>query len=296
MGNPAKAATNKIRDYLDSCGFSVEYMSNREVTVELLRGINRYGVIYLATHGGPRNGETTLSSGERPTPESIIKGSYAEDISTGRIGIGTAGVRKETYYYVTPSFFKDYRGNGYPKSLVYVSACNSLSRKDMANTFLNKTVGAAVYIGYIGFTSIGFAERVTDKYFFKFLAEKCITVEEAKNWKRQQGYGRGGLLAKMHFLGSGKTVICEAECPPCEGSGLQLDAGNSSCTVNGENFSVRCTYSGRSHDLLQDETFVDDVSSGPALGSVGSEDIPELRTAQDSLGNEQFVDRGHIYI
>ena len=85
------------------------------------------------------------------------------------------------------------------------------------------------------------------------------------------------------------------DCPPCvgSGSGLQLDAGNSSWTVNGENFSVRCTYLGSSHDLLQDETFVEDVSSSPSLRS---EEIPDLSRAQDSLGNEQFVDRGHIYI
>lgn len=100
----------------------------------------------------------------------------------------------------------------------------------------------------------------------------------------------------------GKCVEkCEEEeevfpdCPPCvgSGSGLQLDAGNSSCTVNGENFSVRCMYRGSSHDLLEDETSFDDPHSAPDLQS---EHIPDLSRAQDSLGNEQFVDRGHIYI
>jgi len=79
------------------------------------------------------------------------------------------------------------------------------------------------------------------------------------------------------------------DCPPCEGHGLTLDAENSSWRGDDDNFSVRCMYRGRSHDLLQDETFVDDVSSG-------SEYIPNLSEAQDSLGNEQFVDRGHIDI
>lgn len=85
------------------------------------------------------------------------------------------------------------------------------------------------------------------------------------------------------------------DCPPCvgSGSGLQLDAGNSSCTVNGENFSVRCMYRGSSHDLLEDETSFDDPHSAPDLQS---EHISNLSRAQDSLGNEQFVDRGHIYI
>jgi hypothetical protein len=83
------------------------------------------------------------------------------------------------------------------------------------------------------------------------------------------------------------------DCPPCVGSGLQLDAGNSSCTVNGENFSVRCTYLGSRHNLLQDETSFDAPHSGPALQS---EHIPDLSSAQDSLGNEQFVDRGRIFI
>lgn len=83
-------------------------------------------------------------------------------------------------------------------------------------------------------------------------------------------------------------------CPPCVESGLQLDAGNSSWTVNGENFSVRCTYRGSSHNLLQDEPFEDDVSSSPSLET---ERVPDLSSAQDSLGSEQFVvDMGSIYI
>jgi hypothetical protein len=261
----AKEATDQIREHLSNCSFVVEYRSNEEVTVELLRVINHYGVIYLDTHGllwkeGIQKGETALCSGEKATTRRS-NGIYAKDISKGSIGIETTvGDSDETYYFVFPSFFKHYSGNGYPKSLVYVSACNSLTRKDMANTFLAE--GAAVYIGYKGVTSIGYAERVTDEPFFRFLAKKCITVEDAKNWKRKQGYGWGHplLLGKMLFGGSGKTVICEV-CPPCVESGLQLDAGNSSCTVNGDNFSVQCWYLGSSHGLLQDETFVDDVSS-----------------------------------
>jgi hypothetical protein len=83
------------------------------------------------------------------------------------------------------------------------------------------------------------------------------------------------------------------DCPPCVecGSGLKLDAECSS-EIDDANFSVRCTYLGSSHDLLQDEPFEDDVSSSP----IESELISNLSSAQDSLGNEQFVDMGWIYI
>jgi antitoxin component YwqK of YwqJK toxin-antitoxin module len=223
---PAEAATDQIRDHLRSCGFSVEYISNQEVNVKLLRDINRYGVIYLATHGGIRNEEMVLSSGEKPTTKRT-NDFYAEDIvgPEGRIGIGTLGHSKESYYIVFPSFFSHYSGDtGFPKSLVYISACNSLKQEDMANAFLAK--GVAAYIGYKGLTTIGYAVVATDEPFFRLLAENCITVDEAKNadttpfldkWIYMYGYGTvtsritPWSTRAMNYTGDGKTVICEEE-------------------------------------------------------------------------------------
>ncbi|NQE52868.1 hypothetical protein C5S29_04675 [ANME-1 cluster archaeon GoMg3.2] len=93
----------------------------------------------------------------------------------------------------------------------------------------------------------------------------------------------------------GKCVEkCEEEevfpdCPPCVGcgSGLKLDAECSS-GIDGKNFSVRCTYLGSSHDVLEDKPFFgDDLCR--------HEEIEDMSKMQDSLENE-FVDKGRIYI
>jgi len=79
------------------------------------------------------------------------------------------------------------------------------------------------------------------------------------------------------------------DCPPCVGcgSGLKLDAECSS-GIDGKNFSVRCTYLGSSHDVLEDKPFFgDDLCR--------HEEIEDMSKMQDSLENE-FVDKGRIYI
>jgi len=91
------------------------------------------------------------------------------DLRTGRAVMG------HDRYGIVPSFFKHYRGNGFPDSLVYLGTCRSLWNGTLGMELFG--AGVKTIAGYSGYVTSEFAhERGTD--FFVGVVEQGLVTGE----------------------------------------------------------------------------------------------------------------------
>jgi len=162
----------KVKDYLQSAGYSVSIMRDMEVTVESLRNSLRCGVVLWRGHTvGPT--PLGLITGEIVTYDNSLK--CKEDIDNNRIGHVYKG--SKDYWAIRPEFLEYYYASQMlPSSLIVVEGCASLSNPSLASAFVG--VGAETYVGY----TMEVVEPLTSydmRTLFKNLCEKGYTVQAA---------------------------------------------------------------------------------------------------------------------
>lgn len=166
---------NKVQEAILRSGYredQIDVYKGPNVTLDIMRQIGSYGIIFMITHGGISRFNQWLFTGEKVTAKKLVT-EWATSF-----GIGIGWVKGELFFMVNSRFIRDLR---FPGSLVFLNACHSLKREDLANAFLES--GAKVYFGWSDMTFAQenmFVGRVSS-VIFDLLSYPGVTVTEAYN-------------------------------------------------------------------------------------------------------------------
>jgi len=182
--NTVRKPSQELRQTFEVAGYTTETCIGSAFTLQKLRSLGEYGVIYFNTHGGA--GDLAQLTGGRlsktfwiATGEKTTSGKLSEIWSAFTPGVGIVNIPGEqgTYIMFNQRFVDDI---ALDNALVINHACSSLKYNSMANAFLNS--GAAVYIGWTNTTFSGLAACVTLGLLHS-LKQPNVTFSEAWNAK-----------------------------------------------------------------------------------------------------------------
>ena len=173
VGNSAQY----IKGKLEAIGYQCDYYEGEEVTVELMKNMEDYGVIYIDTHGGVVNTnygkEVDFAIGQKGSKQ--LYEQYDSDLMLHRLGhVWIPSLSLSHYFFILPHFISEYAETSYPKSLIYIDACNSYKNPTMAEAF--KDEGAYVYCGY---SSLILAFNYSERKVFDNMIDETMTIQEA---------------------------------------------------------------------------------------------------------------------
>jgi len=167
----------KIKGKLNSLYGEYDYESGLDVSIELMKELYQYSVIYINTHGGIIKGNESFCLKIEATTD--IKDQYDYYFKNHYLVIGMVKnpipfVKSKPYVCISPSFITDFNSGTFPDSLICIEACHSLENKTMAKAFEKK--GAYVYCGFNS-TKI-FSDDTAVKFFENLISEE-MNVEDA---------------------------------------------------------------------------------------------------------------------
>lgn len=155
---------------------NVYYESGLDVSVEFMKKLYQYSVIYIITHGGFVKDNICFALSVEATTD--IKNQYDYYLKNKYLAIvfiESPILKKiEPYIAITPSFIREYNAGTFPDSLICIDACHSLEDDTMAQAFIDK--GAYTYCGYTDIMRFGYDAPVE---FFENLISEEMNVEEA---------------------------------------------------------------------------------------------------------------------
>lgn len=173
-----------IKGKLETIGYQCDYYEKEEVTVDLMKNMEDYGIIYIQTHGGIADTnygkQVGFTTGQKVT-EQLYKQHY-NDLDQNRLAIvwiyssylSSLVDKKSPYFGIFPSFIYKYSTHSYPNSLIFIDACDSYRNSTLAEAFVE--AGAYVYCGYS--TPVFFFNNSEQKVFNNMIDE-AMTIQKA---------------------------------------------------------------------------------------------------------------------
>jgi hypothetical protein len=165
--------------------FEVKYLLDGNVTVNVIKTLNKYGVVAITTHGDTYYkgllswwkeewgwnswfGQVVFLTGETVTNANRL--AYEKDLKKGRLAISGSGA--SSHYAILPSFIRYYGNNKYSNSLIYLGSCRATYNNSMANAFLSN--GAKTFLGYSEYVNSGFAGTVGVDFFERLVEDASL--------------------------------------------------------------------------------------------------------------------------
>ena len=138
---------DEIGNLFSGNGYSVHKYQGENFTLDNLRNIDDYDVIYLSAHGGLKEDSSFYFMTGQKVNSRIEK--WWNSLRYGVLGIGAHEFQineKESadFYVVYSSFFKEETFKN--ESVLYASSCHSLQNTTLASKLVNNGLGA--YIGW----------------------------------------------------------------------------------------------------------------------------------------------------
>ncbi|MEJ5273709.1 MAG: hypothetical protein WH035_06230, partial [Spirochaetota bacterium] len=157
--------------------FDVTSLKDSQVTVDVIKNLYQYGIIFINTHGNTYfkflnfeiwgwifyGAQVVFCTGEEVTKQNKIK--YEVDLKMGRLVLSTTGLGI-TVYGIMPSFIKHYSINRFPKSLVFIASCRSYYYTSLVDAFIG--VGAGNYLAYVGYIKYQFVKESAFDFFDEY--------------------------------------------------------------------------------------------------------------------------------
>jgi len=206
--DPEKAA-------LQSNGFAIDELVDTQVTVESMKTLSQYNVVYIHTHSGNNQyGEGVLATGEfAPSNPAQASPSIQPLLADGSVVIVRVAGSTQPYYGITSTFIRDHEGHFPGHSLLFLNGCNLLEAPLFYQALKDK--GAGVMVSWTKEASS------KDNYlgaaaFFSEMG-RGLTVEQALADEKAAGYGisgSGATAASLGFLGDGTITLKQAANPP----------------------------------------------------------------------------------
>ena len=189
---------------LQAAGFKVTTYIGSAVTVEVMKHLNKYKIVYLFTHAGPLpNKDAAVSTGD--TRRTRYK-TYFKNYSLVQMHIMSAKGRMQNFDAITGRFLLKYSPRFQSHSLVFLNSCTALEMqrfvKDLKSMGLSTFVSWAHHVTTVDADNAGIA-------FFKALSEGK-TVDQAMHVLKAEGIGLSYASTKIGtigYRGSGKTTM-----------------------------------------------------------------------------------------
>lgn len=163
---------------LEEAGFSVDYYSGENVTVEFFKSLpsHGYGLIVLRVHSG-------LNLSKYPplgifTSEPYSKTEYIHEQLTDQVVYAYYNTEEGPYYFgIRPKFVKLSMNERFTNTIIIMMGCDGLRYSNMSKAFVER--GAAVYVGWNGPVSADHTDQATIRLLQGLTNGKKQTVKEA---------------------------------------------------------------------------------------------------------------------
>ncbi|OGY30473.1 MAG: hypothetical protein A3F35_03490 [Candidatus Woykebacteria bacterium RIFCSPHIGHO2_12_FULL_45_10] len=193
---------------------------DQEVTVEDFKGLNKYGLVVISSHGDTWfNGKFAANCvGNTVCPPALKNGNgyvitwtdqqvtqadlrkYVPDLTRYRLAIDA----HDNTLAIMPPFITAYNGT-FPNSLVYVGTCRSTHNFTMAAAYLSK--GAKSYFGFSEYVNSGYAGDVAGEMIKSFLDKGKTSGEAFNDAVAAKGASDGGNPAAFFNLLGNRSLV-----------------------------------------------------------------------------------------
>lgn len=166
-------------DLLSSNGYSLEYYSGEEVTIEFLKSIPAGHDLYIfRVHSTCINNRTWVFSGEKYQANSYPVLQLAELVHKAK-----PSQESDYLFAVSPEFIQGYNKDGFKEGVILMMGCEGLCISDLAQAFCEE--GAIIYVSWDGNVCL----EHTDRAFLSILESICTrkyTIIEALEHAQKQ--------------------------------------------------------------------------------------------------------------
>ncbi len=181
--NPDFAAS--ATDLLEQAGYTVDYYSGEEVSVEFYRELltRDYDVIILRVHAGITI-ERDAASGEKTqteyvslfTGEPYTETGYPDEEKEGRLAEAVYYPGDSPLFAITPDFIRHSMKEKFDDTLIVMMGCDGLRSQRTAQAFLDK--GASAFVSWSLPVSASHTDAATQRLLEKLLVQG-LTVQAA---------------------------------------------------------------------------------------------------------------------
>nr|AGF93479.1 secreted protein containing PKD domain protein [uncultured organism] len=168
----------KLLNSADAAGYITEEYKGSKFSVDKIKELGDYGLIWIQTHGTPSdlanwtNGVISdtiwITTGENPNSDIL-----ADTWTDFKTGIGVSSIGGDTYFMVNQRLINNLSFDG---SIVFTHGCSSLEYESMANAFISS--GAATYFGWTNTSYETLVDEVSEAM-FEELKLSSTTISKA---------------------------------------------------------------------------------------------------------------------
>lgn len=177
---PNQSFIDNTTEILEQAGYTVDYYTGEEVTVDLYRDLptHHYDLVILRVHSarfllpnGTLGDDVALFTGETYDPEK-----YVEEEKAGSVGSAHYSNTSASYFGITPSFVALAMEGKFEDSTVILMGCDGVRSDTMAKVFIYK--GANAFVSWTKEIQASYTDAVTESLLKHLLIEK-LPLKEA---------------------------------------------------------------------------------------------------------------------
>ena len=175
---------SEARATLAAAGYTVEYISGEDVTVDIYRSLpdRGYDLVLLRVHAGITT-EVNEATGEKTgteyvslfTGEAYDEGKYADE-QLNRLGIARYNEGSDPLFGIGPAFVDDSMQGDFGGALIVMMGCDGLRSQRTAEAFLDR--GASAFVSWTKPISASHTDMATEALLQRLLIDE-LPVEEA---------------------------------------------------------------------------------------------------------------------
>lgn len=194
---------------LEEAGYSVDYYSGEEITVDFYKSLPTLGYDFLVmrTHSGLYTEEESEDGADPEvaflalfTNESYSQYTYIEEQAAGRIGKAFYREGGEELFAIGPGFVSSTMEGRFDDTMIVMMGCDGLGTTVTAESFIEK--GAKAFISWSQPVTASHTDAATEELLEKLLIEGLSTADAVERTAAELGpdpaYG-----AELRFVESG---------------------------------------------------------------------------------------------
>jgi hypothetical protein len=198
---PNQGFADSTTAVLEGAGYSVDYYSGDEVTVDLYRRLpeGNYDLVILRTHSTAdvSRGEEEVTSVSLFTNEPYTKDRYYDEQLEARVGFAQYEEGGPRWFGITSAFVKESMKGDFDDALVIGMGCQGLVNELAAEAFAAK--GASAFIGWDRNVSAEHTDKATERLLQLIVGEGLSPEEATAKTMRELGpdpYYGGSLVSR----------------------------------------------------------------------------------------------------
>ena len=183
---PNPTFIQKATNILKEAGYTVEYHSGEEVTVNFYRNLptHGYSLLVLRVHSTFTDHSVALFTSENYSYNKYRDEQWPIADRLGAVAYTMEEAEKEILYFgILPSFVKHSMKGTFNNTVIIMMGCDGLMYEPMAEAFVQK--GARVYISWDGPVSASHTDQATTRLLEHLITERK-TIKQAVTETREE--------------------------------------------------------------------------------------------------------------